>query len=358
MTASPTRPTFESRSGHREGPFRALFESSIDAILIADDSRRYVDANPAACELLGIERSHISRYHIDDFAAPNLREHIEEAWSAFLKDGTQRGEYELIRTDGSVRFVEFSATANFIPGRHLSSLRDVTDRKKVEQSLRRLSAKLLQLQDDERRHIARELHDSAGQKLAALAMTMYSLIEKLQESAPKCAKQAEEAQSLVEQLSQEIRTTSYLLHPPMLDELGLDSALRWCIEGFEKRSGIKTQLELEISGQRLPAELERTIFRTVQEALTNIHRHSGSQTAFIRLRHNSNNVVLEIQDQGKGIERNRLNQLSAGMASSVGLQGMRERIFQFGGDLQLLSDDHGLTIKAVIPLPSRSAATA
>jgi signal transduction histidine kinase len=188
--------------------------------------------------------------------------------------------------------------------------------------------------------------------------TVYSLIERLPESDSECVRQAQEAQRLVEQLSQEIRTTSYLLHPPMLDELGLSSALRWYVEGFEKRSGIKTYLELGPSGQRLPAELESAIFRTIQEALTNIHRHAGSPTAFIRLQHDSDNVVLEIQDQGKGIERSQLNQISAGMASSVGLQGMRERVWQFGGDLQFLSDDHGLTIKAVIPLPSRRSAIA
>src|SRR5579863_1435012 len=336
ITTSPTHSIFDSGPDHGERPFRALFESSVDAILIADDTRRYVDANPAACELLGIERSQISKYRVDDFSAPELRKQIEEAWTAFLNEGTQRGEYELTRADGSVRSVEFSATANFIPGRHLSSLRDVTERKKAEQSLRMLSAKLLQLQDDERRHIARELHDSASQKLAALAMTIFSLIETLRESAPQFATAAEEAQALVEQLSQEIRTTSYLLHPPMLDELGLDSTLRWYVEGFEKRSGIKTQLELGVSEQRLPPELERTIFRTIQEALTNIHRHSGSPTALIRLQSNSSSVVLEIQDQGKGIERNQLDELSSGRASSVGLQGMRERIFQFKGELQLL----------------------
>src|SRR5947209_3213197 len=118
MTASPKSAASESRPGASEGPFRALFNSSIDAILIADGSRRYLDANPAACELLGVSHSEITKYRIDDFASPALRTHIEEAWTTFLRDGKQSGDYELIRTDGTIRFVEFNATANFVPGLH------------------------------------------------------------------------------------------------------------------------------------------------------------------------------------------------------------------------------------------------
>jgi PAS domain S-box-containing protein len=341
--------TLKSRSNDREVPFRALFESSIDAILIADDSRRYVDANPAACELLGIQHSDVTRYRIDDFAAPALRAHIEEAWASFLREGKQRGEYELIRLDGTVRSVEFNATANVAPGLHLSSLRDVTRRKKAEQSLHMLSARILQLQDDERRRLARDLHDSVGQDLTALKLGLAAIGREIEKTNPQWAAQVFEYTEMARHVSDQLRTISYLLHPPLLDDLGLGSALRWYVEGFEKRSGIRTHLEMDIDPQRLPPELETMIFRTVQEGLTNIHRHSKSSTALIRLHRHSGNLVLEIHDEGQGIPQEELAQITSGVTTSVGLQGMRERIRQFHGEWEILSDGHGLKIRAIIP---------
>jgi two-component system, NarL family, sensor kinase len=350
MTASPTRGTLQSRSNDGEGPFRALFNSSIDAILIADDSRRYLDANPAAFELLGISRSQITRYRIDDFAVPALRAHIEEAWASFIRDGKQRGEYELIRLDGTVRCVDFSATANFIPGQHLSTLRDITARKNAEHSLRTLSARILQLQDEERRRIARDMHDSIGQDLTALKLGLAAIGGEIEKYRPELAMKVFENAEIAKHISDQLRTISYLLHPPLLDDLGLGSALRWYVKGFEKRSGIKTSLEVNLDGQRLPSELETTIFRTIQEGLTNIHRHSESATALIRLCRFSDHLLLEIEDEGKGIQQDQLNRITSGMTTSVGLQGIGERIRQFDGNWQILSEGHGLKIKAIIPM--------
>jgi PAS domain S-box-containing protein len=356
LVKRPTEPcrAVDTKLLDGEGTFRSLFETSVDSILIADDSRRYVDANSAACELLGVERSQITRYRIDDFAAPELRGHIEEAWAAFLRDGKQRGEYELIRLDRTIRCVDFSATANFIPGLHLSSLRDITDRKKAEQGLRMLSARILQLQDEERRRIARDLHDSLGQDLTALKMGLSATGNEIEKLNPKLAMQIFENAELAKYISDQLRTISYLLHPPLLDEVGLGSALRWYADGFEKRSGIRTCLEIDVDGLRLPSELETTIFRIVQEGLTNIHRHSGSSTALIRFYVAADQIVLEIQDQGMGIAHRQLAQISSGMTLSVGLQGMRERVGQFNGKLEISSENRGLKIKAVFPKPLRA----
>jgi PAS domain S-box-containing protein len=133
MVTSVTRKPFQ---GNGEDPFHTLFNASLDAILIADDSRRYVDANPAACELLAVDRTQITKFRIDDFVSPQLRDKIEVAWKSFLRNGKLRGEYEVVRLDGTVRQVEFSDIANFLPGRHLSTLRDITKRKEAERSLR------------------------------------------------------------------------------------------------------------------------------------------------------------------------------------------------------------------------------
>ena len=351
MTASAKSAASESGPGAGEGAFRALFESSIDAILIVDDSRRYLDANPAASELLGVPHAEITRYRIDDFAAPALRLQIEEAWSAFLRDGKQSGEYELIRSDGAILSVEFNATANFVFGRHLSSLRDVTRRKKAEQSLHALSARILHLQDEDRRRMARDLHDSLGQDLAALKLGLGALSREVETSDPGLALKISEIAQTAKNISDQVRTISYLLHPPLLDDLGLGSALRWFVEGFEKRSGIRTRLETNIDGQRLPSELETTVFRTVQEALTNIHRHAESPTAAIGLHRLPDRLVLEIEDEGKGMALEQLAHITSGTTTSVGLPGMRERIRQFDGDWQISSENRGLKIKATIPLP-------
>ena len=166
--------------------------------------------------------------------------------------------------------------------------------------LRDLSNRLLKTQDDERRHIARELHDSAGQIIAALGMNLANLSHQASNN-PALAKGLDDTQDLVQQLNKEIRTTSYLLHPPMLDENGLPHAIQWYIQGLKERSGLEIELIVSDDFGRLPSDLELSIFRMVQESLTNIHRHSESKTGTIRLSHGSANVSLHVQDYGKGL---------------------------------------------------------
>jgi PAS domain S-box-containing protein len=221
---------------------------------------------------------------------------------------------------------------------------------RMYESLRTLSSRLLQVQDEERRRIARDLHDSAGQLLAALSIELATLTADIQKSAPHLAEQAKGPQDLLRQLHQEIRTTSYLLHPPLLDEAGLFSALSWYVEGVSVRSGVQIQLAISESFGRLPRDLELVVFRLVQESLTNIHRHSDSKTGSIRITRERDAVSVEIRDAGRGISPERLAAIQTG-GSGVGIRGMRERLHHLRGDLRIESSGAGTQVFATIPIP-------
>lgn len=222
---------------------------------------------------------------------------------------------------------------------------------KQSEDIRNLSAQLLQIQDEERRRIARELHDSAGQTLAVLSMSLAQLTQKTKATAPDISAQAEASEKIVQQLQQEIRTASYLLHPPLLDERGLTSALGWYTQGLKERTTLDISLDVPDNFGRIQRDLELVIFRLVQECLTNIHRHSGSKTAAIQLSRDENAVSLEIRDEGKGISAERLAQIESG-GSGVGIRGMRERVAQLSGTMSVESDGiSGIRILVTIPIP-------
>jgi signal transduction histidine kinase len=219
--------------------------------------------------------------------------------------------------------------------------------------LRQLSARLLQAQDDERRRLARELHDSVGQLLAAISMNIQTVQSTALEPAAVAAS-AENAK-LIDQISSEIRTMSHLLHPPLLDEVGLASALRWYIDGFSKRSKILVNLEIPGNFGRLSNDMEIAIFRMVQECLTNVHRHSNSDTGEVRLKRDVEQVTVEIKDAGKGIPLDKQKALSSSQQGGVGFRGMRERIQQLGGRLEIQSDERGTIVKALMPVENIAA---
>ena len=227
----------------------------------------------------------------------------------------------------------------------------------VQQSeqLRDLSSRLLQAQDEERRHIARELHDSAGQILTALGMTLGQAAQIATQETPNLAKHMAESQLLVQQLSQEIRTMSYLLHPPLLDETGLSEALRWYVQGLTERNGLEIALEIPADFERLSREIELVMFRLVQECLTNIHRHSGSKSATIRVAQDNDGVSLVIEDQGKGITPEKLSEIQS-QGSGVGIRGMRERTRHFGGHMLIESNSKGTKISFKFPFPKNAPA--
>jgi len=209
-------------------------------------------------------------------------------------------------------------------------------------NLSELSSRLLRLQDEERRRIARELHDSVGQTLAALSMNLAAVASEI-ERLSKTASLVADSATLVNDMSTDIRTISYLLHPPLLDEAGLSSALTWYVKGFSERSKIEVDLDIPEDFGRLPRDLETAVFRIVQECLTNIHRHADSPVAKVRIAQRDGHIRVEVQDKGKGIPSQERAEIvsSVNGTPGVGIRGMRERLRQLGGTLDLSSDGEG-----------------
>jgi signal transduction histidine kinase len=223
--------------------------------------------------------------------------------------------------------------------------RQLADR---NEEIRELTGRLLRLQDEERRRLARELHDSTGQMLTAMKMILNRLAAEETEKASQPDSLLSQAISINDDMSRQLRTMSYLLHPPLLDEIGLSSALHWYTEGFSQRSDIRVDLEISPDFGRLPTDMEITLFRVVQECLTNVHRHSASPTAKIRLLRSAENIQLEISDAGHGIRSERLH--GEKVVPGIGIMGIEERVRQFGGDFQVKSSNKGTTVTATLPV--------
>jgi len=229
--------------------------------------------------------------------------------------------------------------------------KDITELKRTVESLRHLSHRLLNLQDEERRRITRELHDSTSQSLAALVMNLTALKRSVGKLGRKSRTILGESLGLARSASREIRTLSFLLHPPVLDELGLIPALRWYVEGLKRRGGIRIQLEVPSELPRFAPDLETTLFRIVQESLKNVHRHSGSATARVSLQVLEGEIRLRVTDKGRGMLSHVLRQASGESEQlGVGILGMQERVRQFGGKLAIDSNSHGTAVSATVPL--------
>jgi len=340
-----------------QGRLAAIVESSEDAIISKDLDGVITSWNSAAENIFGYSAEEAVGQSIRLIIPPELQDE-EDSILARLRRGERIAHYDTVRQrkDGARRHVSLTISpVRDASGRIVGAskiARDVTGRKLAEQAEREaeLSGRLLQLQDEERRHIARELHDGAGQSLAALSMNLGAILRERECLGDRVARLADESVKLVQQVSAEIRTLSHLLHPPLLDEVGLKSALSEYVGGFAERSKIDVKLELPQKYERLPRDYELSLFRIVQESLTNIHRHSGSATALVRLTYRPGQISLEIIDQGKGIDRVTQEKFMAGRSSGVGLRGMRERIRQIGGTLDIISNEHGTSVLAVLPL--------
>jgi signal transduction histidine kinase len=224
----------------------------------------------------------------------------------------------------------------------------------AEESLRQLSASLLHAQDDERRRVARELHDSVGQLLTGAVLSMSAVRRKTRRLSYKSSRLLSQCADCLAQSLREIRTISYLLHPPMLDETGLTDALRWYTRGFSERSGVQVQLDISDELDRLSRDVRTAIFRIVQESLTNIQRHSGSRKAEIRLQRCDSEIELQVRDYGKGMPVEVPDSGSDARLQGVGISGMRERVAELHGHMEIMSNSDGTVIDVILPLAEES----
>jgi len=360
---------------------RRLFEDFMDnspaATYLKNEQGKYVYANRMVKDRFHVPGI-VGKSDFDLFPAEIAKE-AREHDTLVLREGKAREFIEhSIEADGkhvwlSVKFPLFDVDGQrLLGGKSL----DITDRHRAEEalrearqdltqrvnertielsraneSLRELSARLLQMQDQERRRIARELHDSVGQQLAAINMNIALVKSESGRLSPVAAKAIFENEQMIREITQEIRTISHLLHPPLLDEAGLRSALSWFVQEFGERSKIAVQLEITPHLERLDPDAETAIFRVVQECLTNIHKHSGGSAALIRLSHDDGKLCLEVRDNGQGIPHDKQAALASAAKSGVGLRGMRERVGQLGGTLDIQSDEKGTVVHVVLPVP-------
>ncbi len=372
----------ENALREKQEQLRAAFAQTHSFLAILSNDGTIVDANRAALEGTGFSRDEAIGGKLWDVwwrSLPQEQAIAKTSVATAAKGLAVREECQYALRDGTIRFAD--RTLNPVQNESgkvvmiVCSGLDITEHRQLRSMLeervhertreleaknlelvtqtevvRELSARLLQIQDEERRRIARELHDSVGQMLAAVSMNLAQVNHEANALSPDARKALEDNAGLLEQLSSEIRTISHLLHPPLLDEVGLQSALQWYIDGFSERSKIKVDLELPDDFGRLPRNLEITLFRVVQECLTNIHRHSGSNTAAIRVSRSENEVRLEVRDAGKGIPVEAQTSLSSGKLSGVGLRGMHERLRQMGGHLDLQSNGNGTLVLATLPI--------
>jgi PAS domain S-box-containing protein len=341
--------------------FLARIAQTTPSVLFIYDliERRNIYANQRSTDVIGYTPEEIEEMggnfiprllHPDDVA---MLSSLGEEYSR-RKDGEVfEHHFRLKHKNGQWRWVQrsatiFNRTPDGRPRQILGAVTDITAFKQAESELRRLSARMMRAQDDERRRIARELHDVTGQNLAAISFKLAAL-EQFDALPPGLGSTLASCQALCRQSQEEIRTLSYVLFPPML-EFGLSRALSAYVDGFEKRTGIRTLLEASPEIGRFPAEMETDLFRVVQEGLANIMRHSGSESAAVRLQKQNGQLTLQIEDRGRGMLGG-LDGLDKGYG--VGLLGMRERLRQHGGSLAVRSSSQGTTLIAVLPCTSQ-----
>ena len=324
----------------------ALLEHAHDAIMVRDLEGRIQFWNRGAEEMYGWKSEEVLGKLKQDVLKSKFPKPKKDIEAELLRRGYWEGELLHTRTDGSIRTIQSRWVARDEGGSPvvLEINSDITDKKHTEASVRELSSYLIRLQDEERRRIARELHDSAGQKLAFAKMSLDTLVK--QRDLGGNSSSLTESVKSVDEAIREIRTLAQLLHPPLLDEAGLGAAVGWLADGFAQRAGVTVDVKFPPALRRLPENVEIALFRVIQEALGNVHRHSEATKAEISLADNSGSVTLRISDNGKGMKVNSSRETPA---IGVGIQGMKERLAQLGGTLEISSGSSGTTITATVP---------
>jgi PAS domain S-box-containing protein len=337
--------------------FTKAFHSSPDTMTITTlADGRYLEVNDAFSRQFGWTREEAIGRNVRDLGVwPDPSERSKLRDLLLRQRRVTQFETRMRVKSGKFLTVLISADVIVLNGQTcmLAVARDITEQVRREEALRQLSAHLLQLQDEERRRLGRDLHDSLAQSVLAVNLSLAKAARSSASHDERTRRALAEARALLQEMSRQIRTLSYLLHPPLLDELGLASALAEYAQGFSERSGITVEVDVPAEFGRLPQELEIALFRTVQESLSNIQRHSGSRTAAIRLHAESSGVILEVSDQGRGVtEASGRNHGASGARLGVGILGMRERMVQLGGKLEIQSSTSGTTVRAMVPLKS------
>ena len=367
-TRSQTLQQLNRELARKNQELDAIIHTAPDIIFSrqADGSRDYI--SDRFYDYTGADSRSANGFDWLDYVHPDDKEHAMAHWLRCVESGANyEAEYRIRSRDGANRW--FRARA--LPIRDLKgeivkwygTCSDIHDSKMLEQSirdsaaelekmvdertaeLRRLSVRLLSMQDEERRRIARDLHDGLGQELAVAKMVLGKSLGP--NSTPAERQVANEASEIIDRAIQQVRSMSHLLHPPLLDEVGLLSALSWYMDGLTKRSGIETSFEVQPDFPRLAPELETAIFRIVQEALTNVFKHSEASKVWINLSRRDGQTIVSVRDDGKGIKKRTADLQPDSIG--IGLGGMRQRAKEFGGELRLSNTQPGTLVELVIP---------
>src|SRR3984893_5573943 len=341
-----------------EHPYRLMVETIDEGAATLADDGTVLYANRSFAEIFDVPLEKFIGSPLNDFVFGEDRELLARL-IADANINIVRGEIRLDNHRQRPRTIRLTLSPVREQGGHticvvateLTELIETNEALRVsELSLRQLSARLLKLQDEERRRIARDLHDTTGQKIAVLSMTLDRLAKLVDTRKADVKDALTESRDVVGKIGEEIRTLSYLLHPPLLDECGLASAVLWYAEGFKKRSGLHLSVSIDEELVRLTTDAETALFRVLQESLTNVHRYSGSPSAEIRIFQSPSKVHLEIVDHGKGVKGGTERSTFAGAPTlGVGIPGMRERIRQLGGQLEVEFSNEGTRVYATLP---------
>jgi len=346
--------TERKRAEARLREYEKALEGVEEMIAVVDREYRYLLANHSFLSVRGLKKEEVVGRLVTEVIDKEYfelvaKEKLDEAFCGkIVKYETKYTYPQIGQREILVSYFPIEGAVSV--DRVVCVLQDISDRKRAEAELRRLSGQLLHSQDEERRKIARDLHDTTGQDLVALATTLSQLRDAIPSTNRTWRKLASQCQAIAERSLREVRTLSYLLHPPMLDASGLEDAIRHFVDGFGRRTGIEVDLEISPHFGRLPEDLEMGLFRVVQESLTNIQRHSGSFTAKLQLTRNPGRIFLEVSDTGRGIcasdaEHDGTHYLPKG----VGIPSMEERVKQIGGRLEIASSNNGTSVRVAVP---------